>query len=286
VDGLHVTSQQVFLITTAISAVGNFVYALCPHQTVATIVIARGVIGLGSGVLGVSRAVVVVRTQPGPERSRALTLLSASKFGGYALVPVLATFLSSDIWIGSVHISGLTAPGFVLGIANLLLMVAIVCWLSMESPQPVAVHTEPDPAATPDPTQFLGVLVFLLINVTSKGTLTLMETLMTPMIQSFDPNASTSDLLHRTSVFFLCIGLPGLGVLAFVSASKGLSLLHVASFATTLGTIILAHPTTRHLTLASLYIGGGLAWSVGATIAGTLNCAYSANVSVNVWRIM
>ena len=82
-------------------------------------------LGFGSGTLSVTQTIVSVVTDKS-ERTRYYSFLSAAKFFGYAIVPVIAAFLPDIriIIIPSIgfELNTFTAPAFILTGANIILL--------------------------------------------------------------------------------------------------------------------------------------------------------------------
>lgn len=121
--------RAVYACALSVAAVGNLMYALAEARdgSVAVVAVSRAVVGLGSGVLGVSRAVVPLLTHPA-ERTGWYSLLSTAKFIGFGLSPVVALGFSSlpdapsaaVVW--GPHWDCFTQPAILLAAINVALL--------------------------------------------------------------------------------------------------------------------------------------------------------------------
>jgi len=126
-----------------------------------------------------------------------------------------------------------------------------------------------------DPAVAVGVALFVLLNGVSKGVLTLIEAVATPLFihleAPLDNNTQTSDV----AMWFAALGSAGFLVYGFMALPRkgnswlpsDLSLLLFSCLATGCGALVLAHPWAAPFNLTSLSAGAMLVWSVGAPIA-------------------
>ena len=121
--------RNVFIIALSVAAVGHLLYILAEARDGSALLvpIARGVIGLGSGVLGACRALIILLTPPA-QRTRWYSLMSAAQFVGYGVAPAVAILFGSppadaatEILDGP-HWDCFTKPAIVLGSLNLMLL--------------------------------------------------------------------------------------------------------------------------------------------------------------------
>ena len=131
--------RNVFVIALAIATVGNLMYTLAEvKQGIPVLLpIARAVIGLGSGISGVARALVPLLTSPA-QRTSWYSLASAARFVGYGLSPTIAILFGDppddpeDEILGGPHWDCFTIPAIVLGGLNLLLLPVLWIWFDPE----------------------------------------------------------------------------------------------------------------------------------------------------------
>ena len=126
-----------------------------------------------------------------------------------------------------------------------------------------------------DPLLWSGVLLFTLLNGVSKGVLTLMEAIATPLFERLEGKLDSADNTQDVAVWFALLGSAGFLVYLFMALPRtrvrwlpgDLSLLVGSSVATAVGALVLAHPWPGDHSMATLTSGAVLVWSVGAPVA-------------------
>ena len=128
--------RVVFVAACAICLLGHGMYVCVAdldagdvREKALALVASRFVLGLGSGVLSATRAVISLLTRP-DERTRFFSILSLAKFVGYSVTPLLSALPWPSATFGALHVDEHTTPGIILFIANLVLIPLI--WLYMD----------------------------------------------------------------------------------------------------------------------------------------------------------
>ncbi len=171
--------------------------------------------------------------------------------------------------VGTFYISPFAAPAWVLCLANFVLLVYLVIRkIPIQVPNTNSAGGLQENTSNDNTTNvYLAVGLFFFINFVSKGALTLLEAVITPLYQSLHSNLSMDAMMRATSLFYLYIGLPGLLVLGLLATCQ-LPLvywLHISCIATAAGSFILSLPEISPTW--SLNLGAPLSWSIGAPIA-------------------
>jgi MFS family permease len=206
----------------------------------AIIVASRAIIGFGSGILPTARA-VVVECSPIESRMRENARLGLFKYVGYAITPGLGAVLNFNITIsGNFHINEFTAPAWIglmmciLGIilvrfnfdpdfrsykkktkksthtndtstqSQFLSLFSLEFWMSK--------HGSLDDETTP--MVFWAFLLFVALNLVTKGALASAEASLAPQyqqaVESGGNEVNPSTIVDDTSTFELKLGLVGL----------------------------------------------------------------------------
>lgn len=87
----RISFRATYVAALSIATIGHLMYLLAEvgEGSVMLMIASRFIVGIGSGTLGVARAVVPLLTRP-QSRTTWYAMLSAAKFVGYGLTPVLA----------------------------------------------------------------------------------------------------------------------------------------------------------------------------------------------------
>lgn len=142
--------RSVFLACLVVAAGGHMAYAMAEARGggVVLLIAARCLVGLGSGVLGVCRAVVAKLTPP-DARTAQYSVLSLAKFVGYAVTPVFAIGFGDppDNPVHAVrdgpHWDAFTRPAMVLAAISLATMAPVWLWFDPELTGATAPSTTP-----------------------------------------------------------------------------------------------------------------------------------------------
>ncbi|RLN73199.1 hypothetical protein BBJ28_00018434 [Nothophytophthora sp. Chile5] len=216
--------RSVYLVSSAICLVGNLIYLLADiHVTDSLTVLAtsRFLVGFGAGNRSVCRANVAAMTTVN-QRLRYLTILATVVFLGYALTPGLGSLVADvDVFFCGVHFNKFTSPGMILVIFNLLTIFGMLTTYDgsigihdgpLESPGTAATsNTLSDPTSMPERIVNVGAMVFIFLNFTARGILSVFETVNIPLflqVTGSDPNSVVA--VVQASNFQFYLGLLGL----------------------------------------------------------------------------
>ncbi|KAF0709320.1 hypothetical protein As57867_005971, partial [Aphanomyces stellatus] len=219
--------RAVYLLSSTLGLLGNLVYVLAdPHvgNSLIVLVVSRFLVGFGAGNRSVCRADVAKLTTV-TQRLPYITALCMVVFFGYALTPGVGALLTGFDWsIAGLHIHPLTAPGVVLIVLNAITFVAMLCCYdetidATDAPPEPTTMTTPaqDNTAVYDlPTRlvYLGVAVFMLLNVVGRGILSVFETINVPLYLQVT-SAATATAAEQAATFQFNMGL--LGLIAYVA---------------------------------------------------------------------
>ncbi|KAN0029714.1 hypothetical protein ACTA71_007850 [Dictyostelium dimigraforme] len=136
--------KKIFSFSIVFCIIGSFWYsfAYLDHGSAKfgeiSVVASRAVLGFGAGTLSVGRSFITDVTDLA-ERTSLISLSAAVQFLGYAVSPIVGSFLSflPAFKIGTVKIDYLTSPGWFLGFQNFLLLLIILYFF--KNPKPVEV---------------------------------------------------------------------------------------------------------------------------------------------------
>ncbi|KAM9968819.1 hypothetical protein ACTFIW_000220 [Dictyostelium discoideum] len=140
--------KKIFSISIIFCIIGSFWYsfAYLDHGSAKfgeiSVVASRAVLGFGAGTLSVGRSFITDVTDVA-ERTALISLSAAVQFLGYAVSPIVGSFLSflPAFKIGTVDIDYLTSPGWFLGFQNFLLLLVILYFFkNPQSTQPTTVR--------------------------------------------------------------------------------------------------------------------------------------------------
>jgi MFS family permease len=224
----------------AIQVAGGLLYAFCSSGlgagadgggggAAALLVLSRLVVGFGSGTLPTCRAVVADVTAPA-ERTRAFAALSFAKYVGYALVPGIGVFFGEEPATPAI-------AGVAIALAGLL-VVALAFDRTLASKVEAAVGPAPLAPAAPGELAnagtastaaaasfgtwarspaMLAFLVFLAVNLVTKGVLASAEAFLAPAFMSANAAQASKrgegpdlDAVADTAEFALALGAVGL----------------------------------------------------------------------------
>lgn len=128
--------KVVLVASTAICIVGNVIYGCGEFWGPYVVLASRFITGFGAGTLSVIRA-YVAHVTTAKERTKYMSILGAVQFFGFAIMPGIGSVLT---YIPSFNLWGFsfdkyTAPGYLLAIANLLLLILLA--LEFRNPPPI-----------------------------------------------------------------------------------------------------------------------------------------------------
>lgn len=290
----------VYLFSSSLCLVGNLLYLIADVHVSASLrvlMLSRFIVGFGAGNRSVCRANVAKLTSL-DARLPYLTTLAMVVFLGYALTPGLGTVVGHVNYVipGVVHINAYTAPVLILMGINVMTILTIVLGFDESMTQDDAPQWSQakdiiiidDISQTGKPRPKLGMIipeawvswgvgVFLLLNVASRGLLSIFETINIPLFldvtnASRDNVRLLDDHTQAASDFQFQLGLVGL--LSYVSITcfrkhiSDLVWLLLGFSAMALGNLVLLSTTT--LSFVQLAMGETLVWSVGCPITTTV----------------
>ncbi|ETI35692.1 hypothetical protein F443_18008 [Phytophthora nicotianae P1569] len=216
--------RSVYLVSSGICLVGNLIYLIADiHVTDSLTMLAasRFIVGFGAGNRSVCRANVAAMTTVN-QRLRYLTILATVVFLGYALTPGLGSLVADvDVFFCGVHFNKFTSPGMILVVFNLLTIFAMLTTYDasvgihdgpLETPNTAATkNTLSDLTSMPERIVNIGAMVFIFLNFTARGILSVFETVNIPLflqVTGSDPNSVVAVVDASNFQFYL--GLLGL----------------------------------------------------------------------------
>lgn len=110
---------------------GNLLYAITASSTPALLFLGRLLVGFSSGTLSVSRSALAAASSS-ETRLRVMAHLGAARFIGYALTPGLAVILQAAGTSTSNPFNLFRLPGWILVVADALVVVALFRYLPLE----------------------------------------------------------------------------------------------------------------------------------------------------------
>ncbi|KAJ8542684.1 hypothetical protein ON010_g12127 [Phytophthora cinnamomi] len=181
----------------------------------------RFIVGFGAGNRSVCRANVAAMTTIN-QRLRYLTILATVVFLGYALTPGLGSLVADvDVFFCGMHFNKFTSPGMILVVFNLLTIFSMLTAYDasigihdgpLESPNTAATkNTLSDLTSMPERIVNIGAMVFIFLNFTARGILSVFETVNIPLflqVTGSDPNSVVAVVDASNFQFYL--GLLGL----------------------------------------------------------------------------
>ena len=233
--------------TFFIQILGNMMYIAAifvpPQSSAILFVIARLVVGFGSGTLGTCRAVVADIT-PSRERTAQLAWLSLAKFVGYALMPGAGIFWTMNWTLMGIPINQFTAPGcfsvFLCVLGVILVRNSFDSSFASAAQQiptlePELKNSTPplDPAhasvsagnnseCAPDSrlesVLAVALALFLTLNMVTKGVTAVAEAALAALFAETHGQADGDDLQQDTAKFTLILGVAGLACYALMVA--------------------------------------------------------------------
>lgn len=227
-------------------AIGQVLYGFGGTWGLWAIMLSRFLIGFGSGTLGVCRSVAANLVDK-TERGKQFAFLGMSKFIGYAITPAVAIALVCNTTILGVPFTTQTAPGFIMAAICVVLAIVTVVGMRDVGPPPAATVAPtttvlataavagPAVAAAAKPSRlevfqaklrlalrphlwsvFLaGSVLFVLINLVTKGVLTMVEATISPDYTLAHADTD-SDAISDSAEYLLFLGLGGFVAYAFM----------------------------------------------------------------------
>ncbi|RHY24607.1 hypothetical protein DYB25_008959 [Aphanomyces astaci] len=227
------TFRTVYILSSSLGIVGNIIYLFAdPHvlSSLQVLLISRFFVGFGAGNRSVCRADVARMTSV-DQRLKYMTILCMVVFLGYALTPGMgAVLVGVDVNIFGLHLHALTAPGFILSILNLitLTLMLFVYDESMNSDHaPISTPVLKKPSITskgpallsspllnstyelPTNLMYIGVGVFMVLNIIGRGILSIFETINVPLYLDVT-GYSNANAVASAASFQFNMGLLGL----------------------------------------------------------------------------
>ncbi|KAG9405560.1 hypothetical protein AC1031_003462 [Aphanomyces cochlioides] len=223
----HYTFKTVYIVSSLFGVVGNIVYLFAdPHvfSSMQVLLVSRFLVGFGAGNRSVCRADVARMTSV-DQRLKYMTILCMVVFLGYALTPGMGSILVGvDKHILGLHLHALTAPGFILTILNtttLLLMIFLYDETMSADDAPEATPKKAIIGITPVSTYelpnnlvYIGVGVFMMLNIIGRGILSVYETINVPLYLEVT-GFSNGTAVESAASFQFNMGL--LGLLAYLA---------------------------------------------------------------------
>lgn len=114
--------RHVLAISLMMHAIGQLLYMFVgQYNSIWLLHLSRLIIGIGSSSLGVNRSFITV-TVPSNERTTAFSLLSGTKFIGYALTPGIAVFFDINVSMLGGTVDKFTLPAIILCLSCFILI--------------------------------------------------------------------------------------------------------------------------------------------------------------------
>ncbi|CAH0492710.1 unnamed protein product [Peronospora farinosa] len=216
--------RSVYLVSSGICLLGNLIYLMADiyvTDSLMVLAVSRFIVGFGAGNRSVCRANVAAMTTV-HQRLRYLTILATVVFLGYALTPGLGSLVAEvDVLFCGMHFNKFTSPGMILAVFNLLTIIAMLTTYDssisihdgpLETPNTAATkNTLSNLTSMPERIVHIGALVFIFLNFTARGILSVFETVNIPLFlraTGSDPNSVAA--VVDASNFQFCLGLLGL----------------------------------------------------------------------------
>ncbi|ETV96649.1 hypothetical protein H310_10335 [Aphanomyces invadans] len=227
------TFRTVYILSSSIGILGNVIYLFADSHVLSSLevlLVSRFIVGFGAGNRSVCRADVARMTSV-EQRLKYITILCMVVFLGYALTPGMgAVLVGVDTSIMGLHLHELTAPGFTLTILNLMTLLFMI--LSYDE----SMNSDHAPVSTPvltgkaskDPglasplssyelptnLVYIGVGVFIVLNIIGRGILSIFETINVPLYLDVT-GYSNANAVTSAASFQFNMGL--LGLLSYLS---------------------------------------------------------------------
>ncbi|KAJ0412541.1 hypothetical protein ATCC90586_006908 [Pythium insidiosum] len=311
----RVSFKVLYHICALIAITGNVLYIL-PYapglRSKTLLAVSRFTAGLGGGNRSVCRANIAALTRV-DQRLEYFTIFATVVFLAYALTPgVGGVFGDVDVQLGTEYINfnRFTAPGFVLIGLNVLTMVlnAIIYDPAItreDAPRPAPPKEgvkQPDAAAEQKPDEVpisermvtIGMLVFIFLNITARGILSIFETVNIPLyfmtlapgtkdvhaaLESSEASPSKPGDTNQASAFFFYVGL--LGLLSYLSVkmlSKRVSDISFLIFGFLM--LLFGNMLSKRVSDISFLIFGFLMLLFGNVILFALSLVYDDTVAL------
>jgi MFS transporter, ceroid-lipofuscinosis neuronal protein 7 len=275
----------VYTVSSLVCLVGNAIYMLADASvtnSIAVLVVSRFLVGFGAGNRSVCRANVAALTTV-DQRLRFLTILAAVVFLGYALTPGLGSLVAgTDFEIAGVYFNKYTSPGAILVALNLvtILAMAIVFDESItvddgpkETPKRISgdiIDSPTEAIALSDRAVKIGALVFIFLNFTARGVLSVFETVNIPLfLKVTNGDAKSLEAVVAASNFHFYLGLLGLvtyfSIDIFRNKMSDIQWVHLGFFTLLVGNIMLV-VLPSEVTFVRLVVAETFVWSVGCPI--------------------
>lgn len=275
--------RSVYVVSSGICLLGNLIYLLADihvADSLGALALSRFIVGFGAGNRSVCRADVAAMTTIN-QRLRYLTILATVVFLGYALTPGLGSLVADvDVLFCGVHFNKFTSPGMILMVFNLLTIFGMLT--SYDST--VSIHDGPpdspnsatsrntlsDLTSLPGNVVTIGAIVFIFLNFTARGILSVFETVNIPLflrVTGSDPNSVAAVVDASNFQFYL--GLLGLvsyfSIEYFRKSMTDVSWVQIGFLVLLTGNVLLvAMPVD--LTFGRLALAELLVWSIGCPI--------------------
>ncbi|KAJ0409870.1 hypothetical protein P43SY_005764 [Pythium insidiosum] len=311
----RVSFKVLYHICALIAITGNVMYIL-PYapglRSKTLLAVSRFTAGLGGGNRSVCRANIAALTRV-DQRLEYFTIFATVVFLAYALTPgVGGVFGDVDVQLGTEYINfnRFTAPGFVLIGLNVLTMVlnAIIYDPAItreDAPRPAPPKEgvkQPDAAAEQKPDEVpisermvtIGMLVFIFLNITARGILSIFETVNIPLyfmtlapgtkdvhaaLEASEASPSKPGDTNQASAFFFYVGL--LGLLSYLSVKmlskrvSDISFLIFGFLMLLFGNVILfvlslVYDDTVALPFGWFLVAQILVWSIGCPLTSAV----------------
>uniref|UniRef100_A0AAV1VGS8 Major facilitator superfamily (MFS) profile domain-containing protein n=1 Tax=Peronospora matthiolae TaxID=2874970 RepID=A0AAV1VGS8_9STRA len=279
----HYSFRSVYLVSSGICLLGNFIYLMADiHVTNSLPLLAasRFIVGFGAGNRSVCRANVAAMTTIN-QRLRYLTILATVVFLGYALTPGLGSLVADvDVFFYGMHFNKFTSPGVILVVFNLVTIFAMLTAYDPnigihdgppDSPSTAATkNTLSDLTSMPGRIVNIGAMVFIFLNFSARGILSVFETVNIPLflqVTGSDPESVAAVVDASNFQFYL--GLLGLvsyfSIEYFRKRITDVSWVQLGFTVLLLGNVLLALKPTS-LTFSRLAFAELLVWSIGCPI--------------------
>lgn len=286
--------KTVYLLSTIICLVGNILY-IVPSANIAgskhILAVSRFLVGFGAGNRSVCRANVAAVTTV-KQRLKYITILSAVVFLGYALTPGLGSLTSdADFHILGAHINHFTAPGLILIAINCITLLGLLLVFDetsgkgdapSDSPSlSTTVDTDPeDESVVPMSLVKLGLWIFIWLNFTARGVLSVFETINVPLFfEATGEDPTSREAVLHSSNYQFCLGIAGLLTYACITTCRkhvsDVLWLVIGFSCMGLGNIILSILPSE-ISYFRLTFSEILVWSIGCPItAAVIVAAFS-----------
>ncbi|OWY95049.1 Major Facilitator Superfamily (MFS) transporter, partial [Phytophthora megakarya] len=268
--------------SSAICLIGNLIYVFADQQitySLQALAASRFIVGFGAGNRSVCRANVASITTIN-QRLTYLTMQATVVFFGYALTPGLGSLVANtDTVMLGIHFNKFTLPGLILIIFNVLTILGMLALYDgsirtrdgpPDSKNATTKHTLSNFTAVPERIVNIGAMVFVLLNFSARGILSVFETVSIPLflqVTGSDPDSASA--VVKASNFQLYLGL--LGLLSYASIEyfrynlSDVNWVELGFLTLLAGNVILV-VVRAEMSFWELAIAEFLVWSVGCPI--------------------